>query len=60
MAPKAETLEQLADNVALMVSSGMLCNLAGCLAADVVAKSNSGHPGAPMGMAPMAHTLFSR
>ncbi|PWY98937.1 putative transketolase [Testicularia cyperi] len=31
-----------------------------CLAADVVAKSNSGHPGAPMGMAPMAHTLFSR
>lgn len=31
-----------------------------CLAADVVFKSNSGHPGAPMGMAPMAHTLFSR
>ncbi|KAG8931072.1 Transketolase [Tulasnella sp. 417] len=30
------------------------------LAADVVAKSNSGHPGAPMGMAPMAHLLFSR
>ncbi|KAG8897985.1 Transketolase [Tulasnella sp. 403] len=30
------------------------------LAADVVAKSNSGHPGAPMGMAPMAHVLFSR
>ncbi|KAJ7684982.1 transketolase [Mycena polygramma] len=30
------------------------------LAADVVAKSNSGHPGAPMGMAPAAHILFSR
>ncbi|KAJ7046571.1 transketolase [Mycena alexandri] len=30
------------------------------LAADVVAKSNSGHPGAPMGMAPVAHILFSR
>ncbi|KAJ7632421.1 transketolase [Roridomyces roridus] len=30
------------------------------LAADVVAKSNSGHPGAPMGMAPVAHVLFSR
>jgi len=30
------------------------------LAADVVAKSNSGHPGAPMGMAPAAHVLFSR
>ncbi|KAJ7273509.1 Transketolase, thiamine diphosphate binding domain-containing protein [Mycena haematopus] len=30
------------------------------LAADIVAKSNSGHPGAPMGMAPAAHILFSR
>lgn len=30
------------------------------LAADVVQKSNSGHPGAPMGCAPMAHALFSR
>ncbi|KIJ25679.1 hypothetical protein M422DRAFT_273354 [Sphaerobolus stellatus SS14] len=30
------------------------------LAADVVAKSNSGHPGAPMGMAPVAHVLFTR
>lgn len=30
------------------------------LAADVVQKANSGHPGMPMGMAPAAHTLFSR
>ncbi|KAJ8481659.1 hypothetical protein ONZ45_g15233 [Pleurotus djamor] len=30
------------------------------LAADVVGKANSGHPGAPMGMAPVAHVLFSR
>ncbi|KAF9066893.1 transketolase [Rhodocollybia butyracea] len=30
------------------------------LAADVVAKANSGHPGAPLGMAPVAHILFSR
>ncbi|KAK2963286.1 putative Transketolase [Blattamonas nauphoetae] len=30
------------------------------LAADTVQKANSGHPGAPMGMAPMAHALFSR
>lgn len=29
------------------------------LAADVVQKANSGHPGAPMGCAPMAHALFS-
>jgi transketolase len=28
------------------------------LAADAVAKSNSGHPGAPMGMAPVAHVLW--
>ncbi|KAH8670977.1 transketolase [Xylariales sp. PMI_506] len=30
------------------------------LAADAVAKSNSGHPGAPMGMAPVAHVLFNK
>ncbi|ORY27789.1 Transketolase, thiamine diphosphate binding domain-domain-containing protein [Naematelia encephala] len=30
------------------------------LAADVVSKSNSGHPGAPMGMAPAAHVLWTR
>lgn len=29
------------------------------LAADVVARSKSGHPGAPMGCAPMAHVLFA-
>ncbi|CAO3608421.1 unnamed protein product [Cunninghamella echinulata] len=28
------------------------------LAADVVRGANSGHPGAPMGLAPMAHVLF--
>lgn len=30
------------------------------LGADMVQAANSGHPGAPMGMAPMAHVLFSR
>ncbi|KAH7253072.1 transketolase [Fusarium solani] len=30
------------------------------LAVDATFRSNSGHPGAPMGMAPMAHVLFSR
>ncbi|KAG2364456.1 transketolase [Suillus spraguei] len=30
------------------------------LAADVVGKANSGHPGAPMGMAPVSHVLFTR
>ncbi|KAI7882406.1 transketolase [Lichtheimia hyalospora FSU 10163] len=30
------------------------------LAADVVRGANSGHPGAPMGCAPMAHVLFNK
>ncbi|KAI9595878.1 transketolase TktA [Syncephalis fuscata] len=30
------------------------------LAIDMVQAANSGHPGAPMGCAPMAHVLFSR
>jgi len=30
-----------------------------CLAVDMVQKANSGHPGAPMGCAPMAHLLWS-
>lgn len=29
-----------------------------CLAPDVVGKANSGHPGAPMGLAPLAHALW--
>ncbi|KAI9276507.1 transketolase [Sporodiniella umbellata] len=35
-------------------------NTVRCLAADVVKGANSGHPGAPMGCAPMAHTLFHK
>ena len=31
-----------------------------CLCADIVEKSNSGHPGAPMGLAPVAHVLWSK
>lgn len=30
------------------------------LAVDTVFKANSGHPGAPMGMAPIAHVLFKQ
>ncbi|KAL1297301.1 hypothetical protein AAFC00_004854 [Neodothiora populina] len=30
------------------------------LAVDATAKANSGHPGAPMGMAPIAHVLFNK
>jgi len=30
------------------------------LAMDAVQKANSGHPGAPMGLAPVAYTLYTR
>lgn len=30
------------------------------LTADMVQRANSGHPGMPMGMAPVAHVLFSK
>src|SRR2546421_892260 len=30
------------------------------LAMDAVQKANSGHPGAPMGLAPLAYVLFTR
>ena len=30
------------------------------LSIDAVQKANSGHPGAPMGAAPMAYTLWDR
>ncbi|KAF2087849.1 transketolase [Saccharata proteae CBS 121410] len=30
------------------------------LAVDATAKANSGHPGAPMGMAPISHVLFNK
>ncbi|KAI9228737.1 MAG: Transketolase, thiamine diphosphate binding domain-containing protein [Piptocephalis tieghemiana] len=35
-------------------------NAVRCLAADAVCKANSGHPGAPMGLAPTAYTLWSQ
>jgi transketolase len=38
-----------------------LCiNTIRCLAMDAVQKSNSGHPGLPMGAAPMAYVLWTR
>ena len=30
------------------------------LSADIVQKANSGHPGAPMGMAPMAYAIWAQ
>jgi len=48
MTDVAENLDQLAINTIRTLSM------------DAVQKANSGHPGAPMGMAPMAYTLWTR
>jgi transketolase len=48
MTQVAETLDQLCINTIRTLSM------------DAVQKANSGHPGAPMGMAPMAYTLWTR
>ena len=31
-----------------------------CLSMDMVQQANSGHPGTPMALAPLAHVLFTR
>src|SRR3989338_7629153 len=44
-----------------MHSLDQLCiNTLRCLAIDVVEKANSGHPGLPLGVAPMAYVLWDR
>jgi len=48
MTQVAESLDQLSINTIRTLSM------------DAVQKANSGHPGAPMGMAPMAYTLWTR
>ncbi len=48
MTDVAENLDQLAIDTIRTISM------------DAVQKANSGHPGAPMGMAPMAYTLWTR
>jgi transketolase len=45
---KAENIEQLGIDTARI------------LAADAVQKANSGHPGTPMALAPMAHVLWTK
>ncbi|OQX14663.1 MAG: transketolase, partial [Desulfobacteraceae bacterium IS3] len=38
----------------------MCVNIIRTLAMDAIQKANSGHPGAPMGLAPAAYTLWTR
>lgn len=47
-------LSQVTETDQLMV------NALRCLSIDMVQAANSGHPGLPLGAAPMAYTLFSR
>ena len=39
---------------------GLCVDTIRCLAADIVQKANSGHPGAPMSLAPVAHVLWTK
>lgn len=43
-----------------MANDQLAVNTIRVLAADATANSNSGHPGAPMGMAPIAHVLWNQ
>jgi len=43
-----------------MASTSECINTIRCFAADMVQNAKSGHPGAPMGLAPTAHILFSK
>ena len=42
------------------VASALMANAIRALAMDAVQQANSGHPGAPMGMAEMATALWDR
>jgi transketolase len=51
----------MANHVTKPIADDQLCiNTIRTLAMDAVQKANSGHPGAPMGLAPIAYTLWNR
>ncbi|KAJ1501902.1 Transketolase, partial [Coelomomyces lativittatus] len=58
--PKIHIKRMISDRKFDSESDQLAINTIRVLAGDVVQKSKSGHPGAPMGCAPMAHALFSR
>src|SRR5690606_8792770 len=54
------SLNQSLRNHLPMANTPMMANAIRALAMDAVQQANSGHPGAPMGMADMAVALWSR
>lgn len=56
VAPKAVAVETLEKTDAALVEKSV--NTIRFLAIDAVEKANSGHPGLPMGCAPMGHILY--
>nr|CAG8467915.1 3366_t:CDS:10 [Entrophospora candida] len=44
----------------MLIIHQLCINTIRTLAPDIVSKANSGHPGTPMGCAPLAHALFSK
>eukprot|EP00924_Labyrinthula_sp_SR-Ha-C_P016961 snap_masked-scaffold_6-processed-gene-20.18-mRNA-1 protein AED:0.06 eAED:0.06 QI:0/-1/0/1/-1/1/1/0/685 len=54
-----ETLDKTNNKKSLTMDTKCI-NTIRVLSADTVEKANSGHPGAPMGCAPMAHVLYSK
>ncbi|CAM6091652.1 unnamed protein product [Calypogeia fissa] len=56
VAPKAVAVETLEKTDAALVENSI--NTIRFLAIDAVEKANSGHPGLPMGCAPMGHILY--
>lgn len=56
LAPKAVAVETLEKTDAALVEKSV--NTIRFLAIDAVEKANSGHPGLPMGCAPMGHILY--
>ncbi len=55
--PRATTRAASPDAAEL---DGLCINTIRTLAMDAVERANSGHPGAPMGAAPMAYVLWTR
>ena len=50
----------MADTVSVTALDHLCVNTLRTLAMDAVQRANSGHPGAPMGLAPLAYVLWTR